>query len=774
MRAPPRVLAGLALVCFGNLLLSILLTRLFSATMFYHFTFLAVSLAMFGIAASGVYVFLNGERLAADPPSTLAWACRWFAITTLVATIYSLANPIDVLFYFGTSRVPEFQARQFWQLVLLIGVSAAPFFFAGVVVSLCITVYAADINRVYFADLAGAASAALVAGLLLRLLGGPSALLAVAALALWAAYLFQPRRRAWIAAVAVAAFVGLNVVMAFVAMPSGKGVASEKVVFESWNIFSRVTVDRGLDIKIDASAATHINDLRQLSAGAQRKEITALAHGAFADGADRVLVIGPGGGRDVLHALEAGARSVTGVELNPIIVDQIMRGAFADRSGRLYFDPRVHIVVDDGRSYVRRSAERYDVIQASLVDTFAATAAGAFALSENTLYTRDAFDDYFAHLSDRGVLTMTRWHTGSVNETARLLLLAAAGLEDEGVPAGSARSHLYYAIAPKSGLGTFIAGKNPLDDATVARLDALVAENGWTTLISPHTPGTSDLERLVDGGPSGPLVVHAREDISPPTDDRPFFFYYQRLRHLFHPTWKMNDPGLWIMVSLGSVLALAVVFIMLPLGARAFRRGVDSHEPLPDKLLVLTYFGLVGFAFMAVEIGLLQRMTLFLGHPSYSLVVVLFALLLATGFGAFLSARVPAGALRFAMLASGLVLAAMAFFYGFGLLAVIHRFIGQSIGVRVGLAVLLMAPCGAVMGAMIPHLVRVLSAGGSRLVPWGWGVNGATSVLGTVLSTVIAIYGGFSRTFAIGGLLYATAGLLGYLVVGRLSRAADS
>jgi SAM-dependent methyltransferase len=765
---------GLALVCFGNLLLSILLTRLFSATMFYHFTFLAVSLAMFGVAASGVYVFLNGERLGGDPSRTLAWACNWFAITTVVATIYSLANPIDVLFYFGTSRVPDFQARQFWQLVLLIVVAAAPFFFSGVVVSLCITAYSADINRVYFADLVGAACAALLAGLFLRLLGGPSALLAVAVLALAAGYLFRPRRAAWLSTLLMAAFVGLNVAFSFVVVPSGKGVASEKVVFESWNIFSRVTVDASLNIKIDASASTQINNLDSLRPGAQQGEITALAHAAFPGGADRVLIIGPGGGRDIMHALAAGARSVTGVELNPIIVEQIMRGRFAARSGRLYFDPRVRVVVDDGRSYVRRSTSRFDVIQASLVDTFAATAAGAFALSENTLYTRDAFEDYFEHLTDGGVLTMTRWHTGSLNETARLLLLAAAGLERIGVPTGEARSHLFYAIAPKNGLGTFIAGRSPLADATITALETLATANGWTTLVSPRTSGTSDLEKLVDGGPYGPLVAAAREDISPPTDDRPFFFYYKRLGDLFRG-WhhrKMNDPSLWILVSLGSVLALAVVFIMLPLAMRAFRRGVDSPEPTVDKLLVLAYFGLVGFAFMALEIGLLQRMTLFLGHPSYSLVVVLFSLLLATGVGSYLSARIPARAVGAAMLVSGVALAVVAAFYGYGLIGLIHAFIGQSITVRILIAVALMIPAGALMGTMIPQVVRVLAARDSRLVPWGWGVNGATSVLGTVLSTVIAIYGGFSTTFAVGALLYAAAGGGGYLLTRRLGRAA--
>lgn len=764
MHAPRRTLAGLALICFANLMLSVLMTRVFSATMFYHFTFLAVALAMFGVAASGVYVFINGDRLAADPARALGRASTWFALTTVLATIYILANPIDILFYFGTSRVPDFQPRQFWQLVLLVSISAAPFFFAGVVVSLCLTLYQANINRVYFADLAGAAMAALVVGLALRLLGGPDAMLMIAVLALLAGYLFEPRRTALVAAVAMAVVIGANSQFRFITVPSGKGVASEKVKFEAWNIFSRVTVDQGLNIKIDASAATQINNLKSLKPGAQAGEITALAHALYPEGAERVLVIGPGGGRDVLHALDAGARHVTGVEINPLIAETIMQDKFAGQSGRLYFDSRVRIVTDDGRSYVRRSAERFDVLQASLVDTFAATAAGAFALSENTLYTVEAFSDYFGHLTERGALTMTRWHTGGGNETARLLLLAAAGLETKGVAPGKARAHLFYATAPKTGLGTLIARRTPLTDSDLERLETLVAANGWSVVMSPRTTGTTPLEQMIDDGPYGALVASQREDLSPPTDDRPFFFYFKRLRDLFRPTTKMSDPSLWILVSLGSVLVLSIGFIVLPLVVRAVRGGVDSPEPRRDKLLTLVYFGLVGFGFMAIEIGLLQRMTLFLGHPSYSLVAVLFSVLLATGLGAFAAERVSTERLGLAMAGGGVALAVMAAFYAYIVPGVILSLIAQPIALRIVVAAALITPAGLLMGTMIPNAVRVLASRQSRLTPWGWGVNGATSVLGSVVSTVVAIYGGFSMTFVMGGLIYLAAGLCGLAV----------
>lgn len=167
---------------------------------------------------------------------------------------------------------------------------------------------------------------------------------------------------------------------------------------------------------------------------------------------------------------------------------------------------------------------------------------------------------------------------------------------------------------------------------------------------------------------------------------------------------------------------------------------------------------------MAIEIGLLQRMTLFLGHPSYSLVVVLFGILLTTAVGAFLAERVPTPRLGLAMLGGGAGLAVLAGFYAFALTGVIHGFIAQSLPVRVGLALALIAPAGLLMGTMIPDAIRVLAARQSLLVPWGWGVNGATSVLGSVVSTVVAIYGGFSATFVLGGVVYLAAGAAGLLV----------
>lgn len=767
MRADRSTLVGIALLCFANLLLSVLVTRLFSAQMFYHFTFMAVGLAMFGIAASGVYVFLNAERFKTDLHGNLAKYSRWFAAATMVALIYTLSNPI-----FPGGEVPQWTSRVFWQLVMLIVVTALPFYFAGVVVSLALSFFKENVNRVYFFDLVGAACAALVGGSVLYFFGGPTTVIVTVVLALVAAALFDRRRGwgKWLLPVLAAGLVVFNMYGKVIRVGAVKWEDTPK--FEKWNAFSRITVDVGKIIKIDAGAATKIHTKDDLVPGMEKTKITAIALSTWGTPPDDVLIIGPGGGRDVLFALAAGAKKVTGVEINPIIANRIMRDRFAKRSGYLYSDPRVEIVVDEGRSFVSRSEHKYDMIQASLVDTWAATAAGAFALTENTLYTVEAFKDYYGHLTDRGVVTMTRFYGGrdgdGLGESPRLLILAAGALQETGVPAADVRKHFYFAIAHDEPQGTLIIKKTPFTPDEIKRLDETVAAAGFTTLLSPTTDGSTLLEKYVDQGAWSALVTSAKDELTPPTDDRPFFFFFTKFGDLFTLEGKqIYDPGLWVVVSLGTVLVLGLLFIVLPLIVGLVRGGgIAPGEPRGARASVLTYFGLVGFAFMAVEIALMQRFTLFLGHPTFSLLVILFVVLLATAIGSRLSERFSTDRLPKVMLVAGVALGLLTIIYGLVLGDVLRAMIGLARPLRIIITGILVAPAGLLMGVMIPSVIRVLAAANSPLVPWGWGVNGATSVIGTSVATIIAMYVGFTATFFVGGVIYAAAGGLG-LVVGR-------
>lgn len=764
-----RVLLGLSLVCAANLLLEVTLTRIFSALMYYHFTFFAIALALLGVGSSGVYVYVRADRFtAATVSADMAKNARRFAAATLAALVYVLANPVVVYIEFGES--PKFTNQSLLQLVLLCGFTALPFFFAGMVVSLAITHFRNAIDRVYFFDLIGAASAALLVGLGLGEFGGPGLVVVVAVMACLAAWLFEPGRRALAILAGTVGVLWLALHTSLFHPPSTKMVKEDRVIFDGWNTFSHITLEQvgagSYDIRIDAAARTHVTPKADATSPAWQADITALAYHFHDPGAESVLIIGPGGGVDVAHALAAGAKRVTGVDINPLIAKVIMRGKYKHLSDGLYDDPRVAIVVDEGRSFIRRSDQLYDVIQATLVDTWAATASGAFALTENTLYTVEAFTDYYDHLAVDGVLTMSRWWSFASNpETIRLVVLAAGALEARGVAPADTRSHIF--LAKKGNLATLLVKPTGFAADETARLEAVCANFGFEVLLAPDVTKDATLTRMLAAGAWSDVVRSYPQNVLPPTDDRPFFFYFVKPGQLF--SWshfsskKLANPAVWLLSALAAMLiALTIGFVFLPLVVRRFGdlRGGNRHD-LTRRLLGLGYFAAIGFAFMVVEIALIQRLSLFLGHPSYSLIVVLFAILLGTALGARTSKRFQPWAGR-ASLGAGLVIAVLALVAAFQLAPLLRGLITIALPWRMAVAATVVFGFGLVMGLMLPLGIALVARRDAVIVPWAWGINGGTSVIGTVGATVIAINAGFTATFVVGAGLYALAGLVGW------------
>lgn len=768
-----RLLLGLALVCAANLLLEVALTRIFSALMFYHFTFFAIAVALLGMGASGVWVYAFSERYTeATVEHDLARAARRFAAATVLVLLYVLANPMDA--HVGLGEAPRFTNVSLLQLLLLCGATCLPFFFAGLVVSLAITHFRRDIDRVYAFDLAGASVAALAVGLLIRLLGGPALVTAIAALGCGAGALFVPGRRSYGALAASGLLVVVALGTGLFAPPSAKSVRADRVVFDEWNTFSHITVEKmadgKFDIRIDSAARTPVAHLRDTTSDQWMVDITALGYTVHPGGAEHALIIGPGGGIDVARALASGVKRVTAVEINPLIADAIMRGKFEAASGGLYRDPRIAIEVDEGRSFIRRTSSRYDVIQTSLVDTWAATASGAFALTENTLYTVEAFQDYYAHLTDRGIVTMTRWWTFLAGpETMRLVILAAAALEADGVAPIATRQHLY--LARHGNFGTLLVKKTPFTADEISRLDAWCTRLGHETMLSPTASRMPALADMLAAGAWSARVRAYPSDLTPPTDDRPFFFYFVKPSQLW--SWKnvddatISNPALWLLGALCAVLVvLTFAFVFLPL---VLRRWSDLAGAPGERGgwrrrgLGLGYFAAIGFAFMVVEIALMQRLSLFLGHPSYALVVVLFAILLGTSVGARLSRRFAARP-GVGALIGGVILAVLAIVAGVALAGVLRSLIAIALPARMVLSAAIVLGFGLAMGLMLPLGVRLVGSTDPRLVPWAWGINGGMSVIGTVGATVIAINAGFGVTFHVGAALYLAAGGTGWLL----------
>ena len=403
-----RIYFGVGLTTLATLLLELSLTRIFSVVFYYHFAFLAISIALFGLGAGGVFSYLVAR-----------WRGSFFAKLGAVAVVNALV--VFVALIFVLTRKGDLG---YGTIALVYFAAALPFFAAGTTISLVIAETIESVNRVYFADLLGAAVGCLILVPLLDTLGGPNTVLATsiiyaASAALWFGLAGRTRWRT--AAVGLAAVlavvVGVNARVSFIDVRYAKGKQLGREQFVQWNSFSRVALSReqgsGMpNIVIDADAATGIPsfDYEKLSS-AERADLLYQGPGLVyvLRPAARTLIIGAGGGWDLARALSSGSRDITGVEINPIIATTIMRERFPDLSRRLYFRPEVRLHVEDGRAFVARSTEKYDVIQMTLVDTWASTAAGAFALSENNLYTSDAFYQYLNHLTDNGVLVFTRW-----------------------------------------------------------------------------------------------------------------------------------------------------------------------------------------------------------------------------------------------------------------------------------------------------------------------------------------------------------------------------
>jgi hypothetical protein len=781
-RVSGTLLAGIAATSAALLMTEIALTRIFSVTMFYHFAFLAISVALFGLSASGVLVYLLRDRLS--NASIRGLLCAG-SLVHATATLLGLALLVRIRI--GLDSTPDNLLRP----VAIYVLAALPFLAGGAVLSLAFARLTGRINMLYGADLLGAAAGCLALVPLLNQLGAPGVVIAAASLATVAAICLAPEtRRRWVAYAAVLlagvpAALQVSNLAPFEVVYTKDTIKQSLLLFSKWNSFSRVAVYNqpqpettlspkfsgevplSVTMNIDGSAATPILRLDQPAhAPYLRYDVPAIAY-RLAERPEgfSALIIGPGGGRDILAALLFGARHVDGVEINPIIVNDVMLGLFRKFSGGTYADPRVSIHVEDGRSFVRRSLSRFDVIQASLVDTWAATAAGAYTLTENSLYTTEAFGDYLDHLTDNGVLTITRWTWDGL----RLVSLAQEACARRGLDPAQ---HL--AIVRLKDVMTFILKRSPFTSDQVKLLQRTADELGFILLYAPGAAAptsktidsidppemlktgtsTKDYRRLILAEDRARFIANYPLDVRATTDDRPFFFHTTRLRDQLGAALGLSmlfGTGLSALLILFVISAVLVgLFIIVPLlvGGSRPQRGWGGW---------LAYFGALGAGFMLLEVALLQRFVLLLGHPVYSLTVTLFSLLLGTGLGSLISRHISAervGTLTVRVLLAVVVAITLAALL---VARVVDFAIAWPLAVRIAVAVAILAPFGVLLGFGLPGGVRLIGRIRPEIVPWAWGMNGAFSVVGATLAIFIAMNWGFTVTLLTAAIIYLLA-----------------
>ena len=753
MTAPRlRTLLGVALIAFATLALQVLLTRVLSAVLFYHFGFLAISLALLGIGAGALVIYVRPGLVERWPPErALALSSAAFAL--LMPLVAAVLVRID---YTYTEVTFGFVAR----LGLACLMAVLPFLAAGITLAVAIRSYTPWIGRVYAFDLGGAALGAAAAVPLLWVFDAPTLLVALGAVGAVAALLFASEmgdRRVALGALAVvvAATALAGATEAYYLKPEGPEPRVEK-----WTPISRITAygrlggspnglvayDRVIGEIVPYTRGTPLPDWRRTQEGPQSVgyEITGPGH---------ALIIGGGGGRDILTAL-AERQRVDVIELNRRIRD-VVDDDMRDFSGAPYSLPGVRTAIGDGRSTLAERDTSYDQVHLGFTDTYSANSAQAFALTENNLYTVEAFEEYLEHLRPGGVLNVSRPHRENGNEALRATGLALEALRRSGVK--DPQRHVVVLLGTYTNpfntfpYGTVLVKKTPFTDGDLARIRAAARERAEGIAFAPGGPFVGEWADLARAPSVEAFCSKTKYDLCPPTDNRPFFFNIRRLEDLgsgdTRGSLSVPDPVLVLVLTLAVLLALSALAFVLPLWL------VRSEGRPPAR--ALGFFAAIGLGFLVLEIVLIQRFVLFLGFPTYALSVVLFALLLFTGLGAHLSSRPGDPRRRLIVslsLAVGLMVAA-----AFGLQPLLRELIELSFGLRVLAALAILAPFGVLLGMAMPIGLQRIDALHPGAVTWAWAINGIASVVASALAVVVALEWGFVAATLVAAACYVAA-----------------
>ena len=720
--------AAVFLITLSGLMFEIGLTRIFSATIWYHFAFVAISVALLGWGLGGFA--LHALRARVKPS---------FDQAALLALLYAASIPLSL---WSIVRFPFSPDRLAFYFVA----SCVPFLLAGSALSMVFALRRDQAGTLYFADLLGASLGAVAVTFLLSRLGAEQAVLAVSLAPAAAAALLSRRMR--VPAIAVGA-----VLLAAVALQERSGLFSirsapskgmykhmaaqpgARIALTGWNAYSRIDAVTGYDslarLYIDSDAWTNLHRWDGDVKSVQHFSTWFRARPFSFTPRPETLVIGPGGGSDVLVALGSGSPRVTAVEMNPLMLRFVR--SFGTDAGNLYDHPQVETILSEGRNYLSRTDRSFDVIFLGFVDSWAAVASGGLSLSENYLYTTEAFRAYYDHLTPDGVLAIMRWRDDIPRLVSNAVALLGATEASKHIAVlmerrGTAEDppQMIFMLRRRPFTAEESAAMMGWAEATPVIVPGHVAEGAYGDLLS----GRKTMAQYVDEAPvrAGPVF-----------DDKPFFFARQK-------PWGLPRS---MMIAFVQVLLplIAICVVLLALGR-------PGDAPAATYRASLAYFACLGVGFIVVELALLQSMTLLLGHPIFTLSVLLFTLLAAGGLGSSFSARFRVPAVCAAVAAAGIV-------YAFALPRLVPALLPLPLWARILIAVVIVAPLGFAMGMPFPSGLRRVGGGRLPEPPFYWGLNGVMSVVGSIGTVLIAVTLGFQVAMIVGALCYVCAGLAG-------------
>ena len=789
---PPFI--AIALLSATALSYEILLIRLFSIIQWHHFAYMVISLSLLGYGASGAFLSLAGKRFSHHFPAVFMTNALLFAISSVAGFLCVQQIPFNPL-------EMAWGSHQLFYLLLLYLLLSVPFFAIANCIGLTLVSFSKNIPRIYSCDLLGASLGALAIIILLFLVSPMTALYIIGSAGLLSAAvaMFECRiRPRWMAALLLLGGLSLPFVLhqwspplqlsPYKSLRQTLAVVGTKIVAERSSPLGFLSVVQSPVIPFRQAPGLSLNtpgeppaQLAVFTDGeglnvitendGQRDSFTYLDYLTSALpyhllNRPSVLVLGAGGGADVLQAKYFAADSIDAVELNPQVAD-LVKHTFTDFAGDLYGTEKVHLHIDEARSFVSGSKRKYDLIQLALLDAFSASSAGLYALSESYVYTTEALIEYINHLRPDGLLAITRWIKLPPRDGLKLFATAVAALEEMRVKEPGRRLILIRSWKTS----TLLVKNGMLTPRDIQKLQNFCQKRSFDLAYYPGIAAAeANRYNLLDqpyffAGAAAILDRKQREDffsrykfnLEPATDDRPYFFHFFKwssLAELLSLRAKGGLPlleqgYLLLIVTLLQAIPACLLLILLPL----WLGGSGRRPPPPhttsirsERWWVVTYFFSLGIAFLFIEIAFIQKFILFLGHPLYAVGVVIAGFLLFAGLGSNFCSRQPSLHLPVA----GITIIAL--LYLDLLPTIFHHLLKLPDPLKVLVSLGLIAPLAFCMGMPFPLGLTRLTNCAPELIPWAWGINGCASVISAILATLGATHFGFSAVviFAVG------------------------
>ena len=767
---------GTFLIALATLSFEVTLTRLLSVITWYHLAFFSVSTAMLGTTAGAVTIYIKPDLFSKEKLNkSVAAACTGFF----------LAIPCSLILLCLVPMVLSISVMSLFAFLTITFACTFPFYFSGIAITAVLTKHQLPIGKLYASDLIGASMGCLF------VLGGLEifdalSLILLCSFAGFLAMLCFARGTAFKLRGTYLFFSGIIILLILINSFTFYGIRplvvknkinnTDYYLMEKWNSFSRVVVYKMFTGKapywggspvapkednitrygmnIDGMAATvilrfnSIDDIKHL-----RYDMVNIAYYLRPNG--NACIIGLGGGRDVQSAVLFGQKKIVGIDINPIFVKLLEKNyrKFAGLADR----KEISLITDEARSFLSRTKDNYSIIQMSMIDTWAATAAGAYSLSENTLYTVEAWTTIYSRLSPKGIFTVSRWYNPkNLGETGRVLSLAVASLLNSGVAIPSA----HIAMVTTNNLSTLLINKEPFTHEDIVALKQICSDLQFNLVIIPGSlPAHSLLKKIVSARSMDELRKAVRDEplnYLPTTDENPYFFNMLRMNHLnyvFETELGVARGNLAASITLASLIVclslLALLVILFPLISAT--KTNKKHTMLWSGAL---YFSLIGAGFMFVEIALIQRLSVFLGHPVYALGILLFTIIFSAGIGSLLSEYFPLTRKPWLFIYPLIIMIAI-IAIRFILPIISANFITSSMTEKILISILIITPMGMLLGICFPTGMRLVKDSASSDTPWYWALNGIFSVLSSAFAVFISIYFGISISMYIASLCYA-------------------